>query len=208
MSYMLDITAAIAKLDKWQRAILATSCAESMSPVITRFAQPATRSEFQQGLNVAWISVHERVVDSRIEVARYSLNDLTESTSDDSNLPSYDVMIAISILAYALDVIIDDATTAQSASDACTGARDFYASCDVVLSQAGVLPIVIDPRNPPPSGRLESLQVQLQFCLIEGMRNIAQTQGDAVDQIMTSAKHLGAELDSILPAFAERRGWH
>lgn len=205
MSYMSAITTAISGLDRWQCAALATVCAESVSPVIARFARPATRSAFRQGLDIAWKSVRDRMIDLRVESVRAALNDLPESSVDDSNLPAYEAMIALSILAYSLDSIVDD--TARSTSDACTGARDFFASCDVVLLPVGTPPIVVDPRNPPPPGPLESVQIHSQFQSIEIMCRVAPLQVEGVDEMRASARAVAEKLDSILQTFAERRGW-
>jgi hypothetical protein len=206
MSYLTDITSGIAGLDKLQRASVAAACAESMSPIIVRFAQSATRRAFEQGLDAVWKSVRDGVVDSRVVPARATLNDLQESTCDDSNIPAYEVMIALSVLAYALDTIIED-DSRHWAIDACTAAADHYSGYDNVLAR-GNQARRINPRNPPPPGPLESLQIQIQVRLVEEAPRLSESREEAVEQMRAFATQLASELEKALPVYIERRGWN
>jgi hypothetical protein len=114
-------------------------------------------------------------------------------------------MIVLSILAYALDAIIDDDST-RPAIDACTATADHYSGYDSVLAR-GNQTRKVDPRNPPPPGRLESLQIQSQLRSIEGMRKVAQLPNQIVEQMRASAAQLASELDRALPTYTERRNW-
>jgi len=206
MTYLTEIAAEIAGLEKWQRVALAAMCAESLSPVIARFAQPDTQRAFEQGLDCAWKSVRNESLDSRALAARATLNDLHESTCDDSNIPAYEVMIVLSILAYTLDSILEN-DSARCVTDACTAATDQYSGYDYVLT-TGNQARKIDPCNPPPPGRLESLLIQTQFRSIQVTRSIGKPQSDLVEEMQTLAKQLATEIERVLPTIAEKRGWN
>jgi hypothetical protein len=204
--YLTDINAAIVGLDKFQRASVSAVCAESVSPVIARFGQPATLQAFNQGLDAAWKSVRDEAVDSRVLSVRAALDSLPESTCDDSNIPAHDVMIALGILVCTLDTIIEDDST-RAARSACTGAVNYYSGYDSVLAR-GMKPRIIDPRNPPPPGPLELLQIQLQVRLVEDARMLSQSREEVVKQMRASATRLASELEKALPVYIERLGWN
>lgn len=205
MSYLTQITAGIGALDRWQRVAIATMCAQSVLPVITRFAQPSSRQAFKQGLDSAWRSAEQKALDSRALETRATLSDLPESKCDDSNMPAYEVMIALSVLAYTLYAMIED-NSAHWVVDACTAAADHYSGYDTVLA-SGNRPRRIDPRNPPPPGRFQTLQIQAQIRSIEIMQNIGGTNSEAIEQVHALAVQLSSESEGILGAVAEKRGW-
>ena len=205
MSYLTDVTVAIGELDKWQRVALAAMCAASVLPVIDRFAQPATLKAFEQGLDAAWKSARSRATDRQTVPALTALGRLPESNCDDSNVPAHDVMEALSILAYALDAIIES-DSERWVKYSCTSSAGCYSGYDYVLV-FGNQTRKIDPRNPPPPGRLESLQIRSQIHLIEVMRNATELSDEVIEQVQASAALLASELDRALPVYAERRGW-
>jgi len=180
-------------------------CVESVSPVVAGFAEPATRHAFQQALNAAWKSVSDRASDPFVVRARSLLNDFPESDCDDSHNPAYKVNRALSILAYALDGIIED-DSAQRAISACAAAVEIYGGCDVVLTQ-GNQALKINPANPPPAGRLESLQIQSQLHSINEVRNVVKSPNEIVKLMRASATQLAFELDRVLPVYAQLLGW-
>ena len=205
MSYPTEITHGIEDLDKWQQVALAGMCAASVWPVVARFAHPATRRAFDQGLNAVWKSARDAAPDVSVVAARALLDDLAESTCDDSNVPAYEVMVALGVLAYALNAVVDADSTCW-AQDACTAATSHYSGFDNVLAQ-GNQPRRIDPRNPPARARLESLQVQSQLRSITAMRNVSQVPSGIVEQMQASAAQLASELDRVVPAYAKQRSW-
>lgn len=180
-------------------------CAQSVLPVISRFAEPGTLHVFEQALDVAWKSLYEQAIDSRTSAVRGSLSEAQESACDDSNKPAYEVMIGLSILAYALDALLGH-DSARSASDACTAAAEYYSGYDNVLAR-GNQPQIIDPSNPPAAGRLESLQRAAQFWSIERLSGGSEPLSEFVEPIRVSAGELASELNSVLPEYARRRGW-
>lgn len=203
MSYITEINAGIGELDKWQRVTLACMCAASVSPIATRFAQPITRQVFEQGLGTVWKSACDKAADSRVMSIRATIDDLPEATCDDSNVPSYAAMVALGVLTYSLDAIIKNESASQ-ARDACSLATDCYGGYDYVLT-FGNTPKKIDPRNPPPPGRLASLQIQSQFRLIKVARSIDLP--DLIKESQTLAHQLSSEMESVLPMFEKKRGW-
>ena len=202
MSYTTEINAGIGELDKWQRVTLASMCAASVLPIVTRFSQPITRQVFEQGLAIVWKSARNKAADSRVRSIRATIDDLPESTCVDSNAPSYEAMVALGVLAHSLDTIIKDESASQ-ARDACTLATNCYSGYDHVL-KCGNEPLKIDPHNPPPPGRLTSLQMQSQLRLIEAAR---QSRSGLVEEAQTIATQLSSEIANVLPVFAEKRGW-
>lgn len=206
MSYLTDITARIVELDRWQRASVAAMCAESVLPIIERFAQEETRRVYQRGLEVLWKSTLNCAVDSDAAGLRSALDSLPESSVDDSNSPSFKAMIAVSLLAYALDVLTGE-DSARPAIDACTGASELYGSLDTLLTTPGTRPVVIDPRNPPSTGRLELHQVQSQFRSIEAARTARQSRSSLIEDLQRTANQLASEIKTVLPLVAEKRSW-
>jgi hypothetical protein len=202
---MTNINEEIKKLNKWQRATLAAMCTTSMSPIVVRFAEPITRLTFEQGLNEVWDSVQTKGIDSQVVFLRNKLEDLPESECDDSHLPSYYVMCTIAILAYTLDSLIEDESY-QSTIDACTNANGELSGYDHILIYGDEI-LSIDPKNPPPPERLESLLIQLQVRSIEDMQNAAQLNSQIVNQIRNYGNQMAVELDRVLPSFIERIGW-
>jgi hypothetical protein len=201
---MTNIIVEIESLDKWQRVALASMCASGLSPVVVRLGQPATRRAFEQGLEAAWNSARDGAADPRVASARSTLDDLAESACDDSNVPAYEVMRAIGALACTLDAVMDESE--QPAIE----------SCNIVIGSCGGFDHVlvygnqtrsIDPRNPPPPGRLEAILIQLQLRSIEAMRNAGHDGGQVVSEMQGFGNQLAAELDLALPGYAERRGW-
>ncbi len=205
MSYSGDIATALAGLNKWQGAAVAAMCAASMVPMIERFAQPATRQAFKRGLDTAWKSAREGALDSGASAARATLDELPESMCDDSNTPMYEVMVALGVLSYALDAVNRD-DSVRNAKEACFLAANHYSGYDHVLVYGNQIR-TIDPRNPPPPGRLESLQIQSQLHAIEIIRNARQLSGKIIEELQASAAQLASELDRVLPIYAQRRGW-
>jgi hypothetical protein len=205
MAYYSDVTAAIAEMRRWHCAVLAVACAETVSPVVMRFGQSKTRVAFQEGLTVCWKSVANENVDSLVRSLSESLGELPESTCDDSNLSDYEVMIAVSILADALSAVLED-DNGRATRDACTGAVNWFSGCDVVLSQ-DTQPKIIDPRNPLPPERLESLQIDFQFRTIKQLASVKHARDNSIEQIRSSAQELAADVNGVLPTIADRRGW-
>lgn len=201
----MDISTQIEKLDKWQRVALAAMCTASLSPVVVRFAQPATRRAFEQGIDAAWNSARDGGADSRTASARSTLADLAESACDDSNVPAYEVMRAIGALACTLDAVLDD-ESGQAAIDTCANATEAYSGYDYVLAY-GNQTRRVDPQNPPPPGRLEALLIQLQLRSIERMRSANHMGGQVVGEMQDFGNQLAAELDRALPVYAERLDW-
>jgi len=171
--------------------------------VIAHLAQPATRRVFDLGLDAMWTSVREGVVDPRVASVRKTVENLPESDCDDSNVPTYDVMVALGVLAHALDTIIEDSGLA--AISACTLAANYYGSYDVVLYEGSTRTRVIDPRNPPPVGPLKSRQVVLQLQLAEEAKSLPRSRAEVVQRIRASATGLASELEQSLPVYIERR---
>lgn len=205
MTYITNITVEIGRLEKWQRVALAAMCTTSLSPLVVRFAQPATRRAFEQGLDAAWTSAHDGTPDPRAVYGRGTLDSLPETACDDSNMPAYEVMRALGALACALDAVIEDESE-RPTIDACTNATEVYSGYDYVLDY-GNQPRMIDPRNPPPPGRLESLHIQSQLDSIEKMRTAGQLGDPGLEQMRAFGNQLATELDRAIPAYGERRGW-
>ena len=205
MDYIAEITSAVQHLDRWQQVALAGMCAASQSPVVSRFAQPVTRRAFDAGVAALWKSARDGTPDRSVGEVKASLDDLAESTCDDSNSPAYEVMVALGVLAYALNTVTETDSMAW-ARDACAAATNCFSGFDNVLAH-GNQPQRIDPRNPPARGPLESLQVESQLRSIRGMRNVAQFHNEEVEHVQASAAQLAFELDRVLPAYAKQRGW-
>lgn len=164
---MEEIFADIQTLNKSQRVAIACMYVASLSPVVSRFARPATRCAFEQGLEVAWNAVRGTVADPRTTAARRCLDDTCESECDDSNSPAYEVMRAVGALACTLDAVLDESVDA--AREACDLVMGSCIGIDYVLEH-GTAPRRVDPRNPPPRGRFESLLVQMQSSSITALR--------------------------------------
>lgn len=201
---MTSIAVQISGLDKWQRVALASMCTMSLAPLVTRLAKPATRHAFAQGLDAAWNSVRDGVPHPCVLSVRSTLGDLTESTCDDSNVLAYDVMRAIGALACTLDAI--ESQLGQPAIDACAGVTEVFAAYDHVLVH-GEKTLRIDPRNPPPPGRLEALLVHAQLAAIDAMRTAGCLADHAMGIVRSFGCRLAIELERALPAYVEQRGW-
>jgi hypothetical protein len=205
MSDMTELCEGIDELDKWQLVTLACMCAASVRPVIARFSRLATLQLFEEGLSAVWESARDGLANSRIVPIRAALEGLPESMCDDSTLKTYEVIVSMGVLAYALDSITKN-DFASRARDACALAANCYSGYDHVFSH-GNRPLKIDPRNPPQPGRLESLQIRAQLRLIERARRIGQTGDGLIEEAQTLATQLACEMSSVLPEVAEKRGW-
>jgi len=205
MSYVDDITAGIEGLGKWGRVALGAMCAESVLPAVARFAQKGTLHAFEEGLSAAWKSVRNGAVDPRVPTVRAGLEMLPESSCDDSNIPSYNAMVTLGILASALDSIIQK-ESARRVRESCTLATDYLSGYDHVF-RFGNKPRIIDPRKPPPAGALESLQIESQLGAIEKLHNIAGRPSRIVEEMRTMAARISSELAQVLPDYAKKRHW-
>lgn len=205
MSYPSDIAAAVAQLDRWKRAALATMCAASISPIIERFAQAATKRAVQRAVTALWQSALYCATDPDVTAARALLDSLPESDCDDSNVPAHNVMAALGVVAYALDVLAQQ-DSGSSTILACTEAASRYAGYDHALTHGNQIK-KIDPRSPPAPARLESLQIDSQCKWAECLRNVALSRR-TIEQMRAAATTLARELDDALTIYAARRGWN
>jgi hypothetical protein len=206
MAYYSDITRAISEMGKWQRAALATTCAATVSPIVMRFGKLETQIAFKDGLNACWKSVEDENIESLIPTILPSLTNLPESACDDSNSSDYEVMIGVSILAYAMTAVLEQ-DNSQSTRNACAGAVNFFSGCDGVLNSDAATKIV-DPRNPPLPDPFESLQIDFQFHTITQLGSAKQMERSLLEQIRLSAQEPAARMNEVLPRIADRRGWH
>lgn len=206
MSYLSDITASASELGRLECASVAASCAESMRPVVARFAHPISLRAFEEGLDVSWKTVRDGVIDSRAVSVRARLNNLPESTCDDSNVPAYDVMCALSILSYTLDLITNDSWK-QPMISACTAAVEYYSGYDLIVTRGGKAQM-INPSNPPPPGPFESLQIQMQLRVLYEARSLLQSRHPAVEEMQKCAIQVASKLEEALPSYTEGCGWN
>jgi hypothetical protein len=201
---MTNIIVEIETLVKWQRVALAVFCTSSLAPVVTRFAQPITQRTFTQGIEAAWNSVRVGSADSHVAALRRTLDNLSEATCDDSNVPGYEVMRAIGALAGTLDAIMDE--SGQPAMETCDIVTGSFSGFDHVMAY-GNQARHIDPLNPPPPGRLEAMRLQGQQRAIETMRTANHVGGQLVNALQDIGNQLTVEIELVLPVYAQRRGW-
>ena len=203
MSDMASADAMIEGLGRWKHVALAALCAETMLPVITRFAQSVTTAAFKDGLDVAWNSAVAGRSNPRTSNAQQVVSRLPESNCDDSHVPAFDVMAALGALAYALDAITAG-DSGLCARYSCSAAASCYSGYDHAL-EFGNQARKIDPRNPPPPGRLQSLQLRMQRHSIEKMRIAERLSHNSVEELRESANRVASELDRALPTYTEIR---
>ena len=202
---MNDISAAIRRLDKWKGTALAAVCAKSVSPVVVQFGQLRTQEAFEDGLLAVWESISDGAPTPNVALARPVLDNLSESSTDDSSVPAFDVMIAISVLAYALDAIIEDDWVGPT-TNACNAAKSQYSGYDYVLTYGDETRIV-DPQNLPPPGRLESFLIESQFLCLEELRRASGLPQDVLAKLRRIADNLAFELNQSVRTYAKRRAW-
>src|SRR5215470_14670523 len=108
MSYMEEITGALGELDRWQCVCVAAGCVEHVAPLVRRLGTTVTKERFEQYLSRVWEAARERAGGADIVEARAAVEELSESSTDDSHRPAYYVMRAIGVLASALETIINE----------------------------------------------------------------------------------------------------
>jgi len=181
-------------------------CAESVRPFITRLARSDVQDTFYRAIDLCWSFCFNALKQEEIEELQWKIKKFPEAEADDSNSPDYDVMLALSIIYYALESISVAENSELSAINSASGAADIYASVDVILSQSNLNPIMIDPHNPPPPGELEKSQIESQLALIKHMKNSAD-QHSVIDSAHLIAKSLEELLDENMSNYMVKKGW-
>jgi hypothetical protein len=192
-------------LDQWQSAAVAIMCATSLTPIVNRFAKPRTRRVFDEGLRAVWRSVSEQQADVQACDVRAELDTLPESECDDSNTPEYDVMVAIGVLAYALDALVKE-DWLGSVKYACSLAAQYYSGIDYVIAH-GTKPQRTNPNNPMPLGPLES---RLRHSQRESIRIIgvsARLTNQIIDRVRVLSSQVASDLEGALSMYVEQRKW-
>jgi hypothetical protein len=206
VSYFSEIHVRLSELEKWQRVTIAWMSAASVLPIVNRFSKLTTQQMFEQGLSAVRKFAHEGSTDSDAVKLRAALDGLPESACDDSEVPAFEVTVVLGVLGYALDAIIKD-DSAKSVRDACALAANCYSGYDHVVAH-GNKPLIIDPQNPPAPGRLESIQIQSQFRLIEVARSSKKNKDGLIEEAKILATKLASEISSVLPIYCQKRGWN
>jgi hypothetical protein len=201
-----EIAAELRRLPGWGQTVFAAGCAERVAPVFRAFCQPDSRGVLEAGLRAVWAAAQGDGGQRDVEQAAAAVAALPEADEDDSNLPTYQAMKALSVLAYALETATDGGPE-EAAEWASGAALDIRAEMDFILRHGADEAVVIDPANPPPAGELESAEVSAQR---ESLRPIAaedRPNQSLVASIRRLSEDMAAQLERVLPEFARRRGW-
>lgn len=103
---VIDDTESIEPQDQWAIAAGCVSAAERTYPVIHNLASSESSEACRKALDILWLSFSQP---KTVELFRFfltNIEELPESSVDDSYNPAYIAMRAISVLAYALEARI------------------------------------------------------------------------------------------------------
>lgn len=209
MSYFSKLKLVASELDSWQRAVLASMCAQSVKPFITYLARDEVQQIFSRAVGLCWLCCLEGVKNAEIGEVQREMKKMPEALVDDSNMPAYDIMFALSIVSYALDSIALASNAETYLLSAASGAADAYAGVDSLLSQKYLESVKLDPSIPSQPGLalLEESQIELQFTLVSYMRSHTDERGVVIDCAKTTAKHLDRLLNEKMNRYLSIRGW-
>ena len=101
------------RLPAWASSLSCVSGSERCYPVIRELASRQSADFCRKALDAAWLSLLPAKQDSSLDLYLGEIGELPESSTDDSNLPEFHAMRAISVLAYALDAVAGERPPAQ-----------------------------------------------------------------------------------------------
>lgn len=155
---MSSRSALIAALPAEQRLALIASCVERAVPVVRYFGSPAAAHFYEDCLQ----KLRQGASSTELNFCLKGLNRLPEASS---RLSPNDLRVyarhALAVLAEGLHAVrasLDE----KAVETACEAAQELYANLDFVLSPEFWTGQLVNPRNPPPPGLLESEELRAQ----------------------------------------------
>jgi hypothetical protein len=159
---------------------------------------------YENGLSVLWSVLVSDGDTAQAAEAAEALGALPEAQVDDSHDPEYFAMLALSVLAYALEA--SRAEGPEPAEWASGALLNLTADIDQIIAR-GTAAEVIDPRNPPPPREFEAQDAAFQTETIRTLQSDPALPRALIAALRAAARRAALDLEPAVVRFQQGMGW-